>query len=112
MRKIATKKNADAALGELYGWTQEEMTAYLGVGRSHLSLHEMGERLLPAEKSGKWLKWVKFTHVDNALEKAKAALPLPPPGTQKLLQLVDDCEWEVQKLQCKGAAAQNAMNRR
>ena len=106
MKKSATKKNTDATIRELYGWTQEEVAAYLDVGRSHLSLHEMGERLLPAGKMVKWLEWITFTHVDNALQKARAALQLPQPGTQKLLRRASYCEWEAQKLQGKWTAAQ------
>ena len=106
MKKTATTKNIDAEIRELYGWTQSAVAAYLGVSRSLLSMCEMGERSLPPAAALKWLEWVKFTHVDNALEKAKAALPLPPPATKELQQRAADAEWEAGLLQRKQKAMQ------
>lgn len=106
MRKFATTKNFDREIREHYGWTQDALASYLGVGRSLLSLCEMGERSLPSAASLKWLEWIKFTHSGNALEKAKAALPIPPPGTGKLLYKAAENEWEADKLQRKLNALQ------
>ena len=106
MRRLATNKSGDAEIRELYGWTQSALAAYLNVGRSLLSLCEIGERALPSEAAMKWLEWIKFTHIDAALEKGKAALTLPLPDTKNLLRRAADCEWEAQGTQRKLEAMQ------